>query len=130
MNKIINPKSQAQYNIKRFHGRKGYYVVRDPFGRYAKVKKENVAFIPDTWKVYKNTNSLTFYQKHGVYRTPKIPMLNETTHCLLEITSRKHARWFESPRNINLGIIFGRLSDAKEKKNLFQRASDVSKAVY
>ncbi len=102
--RIIRPEGFAKYRKKRSLLKKGYYVVRDPLGRFAKVKQKNAAIIPKGWTVYKNTK-MGLYYEGGV--------LNELTHCLLEITSRKHARWFTSPRNMNIGIIFGRLTDAK-----------------
>ena len=120
MKRIIRPQSHESYKKKRFQRRNGFFVARDPYGRYVKVRKENVAFIPKEWKVYKNMRTPSFYEKKE---------LNEMSHCLLEITSRKHARWFESVRNINIGILFGRIkNDTKTKKNLFGRAEALSEA--
>jgi hypothetical protein len=88
----------------RHTGRKGYYIVRDPHGRYAKVKQENLdKYIPKHWG--RGVGFLGYYDGFG--------NLNERTHCFLEITSRKHAEWFESPRNMNLGLIFGRWQKKK-----------------
>ena len=94
--------------------RRGFFVVRDPYGRYAKVKRENVKFIPKGWRVYDNIRLKRFYIGYS-------GLLIEGVHCLLEITSRKHAQWFEGPHNIGLGLIFGRFTDAKRKENIFTR---------
>ena len=109
--KIIDPARRRRYPIKRFHGRGGYYIAKDPHGRYVKVKKENVAFIPGRgWQVFTDMTAALFYEK-GV--------LTELLHPVTEITSRKHAQYFESPRNMNIGKIFGRAIGAKKKKMFF-----------
>ena len=79
----------------------------DPYGRHVKIREENKKFIPKDWK--KKTDGKFF--KDGV--------LTEKAQGLVEITSRKHAKWFTSPYNINIGLMFGSLGDGKRKKNLF-----------
>lgn len=102
--RITRPRGFEKYRKKRELGKKGYYVARDPHGRYVKIKHENTGFLPEGWKVFTDDKKGLMYRKDGT--------LNELTHCLLEIKSRKHARWFSSPKNINIGILFGRITDA------------------
>lgn len=98
----MNPPGFEKYRKQRGYKKKGYYIAKDPHGRYVKVKKENVRFIPKHWKVFTDvTKNQVCYEKGK---------LTELVHCCVEITSRKHAKWFEGPRNMNIGIIFGRLS--------------------
>lgn len=86
--------------IRRHSKKKGFTIVRDPHGRYCKTR--NLKFIPKGWKVFENYDN--FYGKSGE--------LTEIVHCVVDITSKKHAEWFESPRNLPIGIVFGRLTDA------------------
>lgn len=81
---------------RRTQPRKGYWVVRDPHGRYAKVKKEDIGFIPKNWRIVKKKE---FYNLDG--------SLTEIAVGVITITSKKHAEWFTSPANLNLGIRFG-----------------------
>ncbi len=90
----------------RHHGRKGYLVFKDPYGRYVKVKGQNRNFIPKGWKQM----VAKMFIKDGE--------LTEATHAIVEITSKKHAEWFSSIHNINIGYIFGDI-DGKRKKNIF-----------
>jgi hypothetical protein len=110
--RINDPSTQKKYRKQRLYGRSGYFVVRDPHGRHAKVKRQNIGFIPKTWTIYKGLDYRVMYDAKGD--------LTELVHCAEEITSKKHAQWFESIRNQPIGMIFGRLSDGKGKKNLFR----------
>lgn len=90
--------------LRSHEDKKGYYVAKDPYGRYALIKVGNTRYLGKGWKVYFSKHK-KFYNKDG--------SLTELVHCLQEITSYKHANWFTSPRNISLGIVFGRTVNAK-----------------
>lgn len=91
------------HTIRRHTGKKGYYVAKDPHGRYVKIKKENKRFLPKTWKIFTDIDTNRWYYEKG-------GDLTELVHGVVEITSRKHARWFEGPRNMSIGLLFGRLT--------------------
>ncbi len=96
----------SRKRILRHIGRKGYKVFKDPHGRWVKTRL-SAKTLPSDWEEVKPRWA---FEKDG--------KLTEKAHGLVDIKTGKHARWFSSVYNINIGLIFGSI-DAKGKEDFF-----------
>lgn len=101
----IEPNPHNKNAIKRtvHYSNKNWIVARTPRGKYCKVKRSNRAIIPTAWGVYYKGSP--WFEKSGD--------LSDRGLGLLEIKSRKHAKWFASPAAHDFGLLIG-LIDVKK----------------